>query len=150
MKNGQLTDALIYESVKSGTALNEAIEDTLKGKEMKMPNGLSFKDKDGAKRTDIRIKWWEDPSQTTYKNISVEAIADLPEEPIDITTLKNKDFYGLDSKMVFFGHYWLKGQPSIYRDNICCLDYSIAKGGHLVAYRLDDESQLDNSKLIYV
>lgn len=67
-----------------------------------------------------------------------------------ITTLKNKDYYRLDSKTVFFGHYWLKGQPSIYRDNICCLDYSIAKGGHLVAYRLDDESQLDNRKLIYV
>ena len=150
LKNGQLTDELIYESVKNGTALNDAIEDTLKGKELKMPNGLSFKDKDGAKRTNIRIKWWEDPSKMTFKNISVEAIADLPEQPIDITTLKNKDYYGVDSKTVFFGHYWLKGQPSIYRDNICCLDYSIAKGGHLVAYRLDDESQLDNRKLIYV
>ncbi|MFO7719868.1 MAG: phosphoesterase, partial [Gillisia sp.] len=148
--NDRLTEELIYQSVKKGTALNEAIEQTLKGKEMKMPGGLSFKDKDGTKRTEIRIKWWENPAQMTYKSISVEPLEKLPEQPIKLSELKSLDFYPGDDKKVFFGHYWLKGKPSLYKDNICCLDYSVAKGGKLVAYRLNGESRLDRRNLTYV
>lgn len=148
--NDRLTDDLIHQSVKKGTELNEAIEQTLKGKEMKMPGGLYFTDKDENKRNEIRIKWWEDPSKMTYKSISVEPIEILPEHPIKLSELKSPDFYRGDDKKVFFGHYWLKGQPSLYKDNICCLDYSVAKGGKLVAYRLNGESILDRSNLIYV
>ncbi|MDX1472473.1 MAG: metallophosphoesterase, partial [Flavobacteriaceae bacterium] len=63
--NEQFTDELIYSSAKKGTALNEAVEQTLKGIEIKMPSGLSFKDKDGTIRNEIRVKWWEDPSKLT-------------------------------------------------------------------------------------
>jgi len=148
--NDRLTDELINQSVKKGTKLNEAIEQTLKGKEIEIPEGLSFKDKDENKRTEIRIKWWEDPSKMTYKSISVEPLDILPEQPIKLSELKSLDFYRGDDKKVFFGHYWLKGQPSLYKDNICCLDYSIAKGGKLVAYRLNGESILDKRNLTYV
>jgi hypothetical protein len=129
--------------------LNEAIEQTLKGKEMKMPEGLYFTDKDGTRRSEIRIKWWENPTQMTYKAISVEPIENFPEEPIQISQLKSLDYYNSSEKKVFFGHYWLKGEPSLYKENICCLDYSVAKGGKLVAYRLDDEQVLHSKKLIY-
>lgn len=148
--NARLTDDLIFQSVKKGTKLNEAIDQTLKGKEMKMPDGLFFKDKDGTKRKEIRIKWWEDPSEMTYKSISVEPIENLPEQPIASAELTDNSHYQIDDKKVFFGHYWLRGEPSLYKDNICCLDYSVAKGGKLVAYRLNDEHNLDESKLIYV
>ena len=146
----RLTDDLIYQSVKKGTALNEAIDQTLKGKEMKMPEGLFFTDKDGTKRTEIRIKWWENPSQMTYKSISVESLDYLPEQPIDVAELKSPDYYRINDKKVFFGHYWLKGEPLLYKENICCLDYSVAKNGKLVSYRLDSENNLDKSKLVYV
>ncbi len=148
--NDRLTDELIHESVKKGTALNEAIDQTLKGKEMPMPEGIFFNDKDGNKRTEMRIKWWEDPSKMTYKSISVEPIEKLPEDRIPESELKSMDFYRGDDKNVFFGHYWLKGEPSLYKDNICCLDYSIAKKGKLVGYRLNGESVLDNKNLTYV
>ncbi|MGV8944892.1 MAG: metallophosphoesterase [Lutibacter sp.] len=148
--NDRLTDDLIVQSVKKGTELNEAIEQTLKGKEMKMPEGLFFTDKDGTRRTEIRIKWWEDPSKMTYKSISVEPLENLPEQPIELSELKSLEFYQKNDKKVFFGHYWLKGEPSLYKDNICCLDYSIAKGGKLVAYRLNGENILDRSNLVYV
>ena len=148
--NDRLTDELIYQSVKKGTKLNEAIDQTLKGKEMKMPEGLFFTDKDGTRRTEIRIKWWEDPSKMTYNSISVEPIGNLPEQPIKLSELKSLDFYRDNDKKVFFGHYWLKGEPSQYKENICCLDYSIAKGGKLVAYRLNEETILDNRNLFYV
>lgn len=151
LTNDRLTDELIYQSVQKGTKLNEAIEETLKGgKEIKMPEGLSFTDKDGTKRTEIRIKWWENPSQMTYKSISVQPIENLPDQPVALSVLKSLDFYGENDKKVFFGHYWLKGKPLLYRENICCLDYSVAKGGKLVAYRLNEETYLDNANLIYV
>lgn len=148
--NDRLTDDLIYQSVKIGTPLNRAIDQTLKGKEMKMPSGNFFTDKDGTKREDIRIKWWENPAQMTYKSISIEPIDHLPEQPIVISELKSLDYYPNDDKKVFFGHYWLKGEPSLYKGNICCLDYSVAKNGKLVAYRLDEENRLDNAKFVYV
>lgn len=148
--NDRLTDELIYQSVKKGSELHEAIEETLKGKEMKMPEGLSFFDKEENKRTEIRIKWWEDPTTMTYKSMSVEPIEILPEQPINLSELKSLDFYRSDDKKVFFGHYWLRGEPSLYKDNICCLDYSVAKGGRLVAYRLNTENILDGRNLIYV
>lgn len=148
--NDRLTDDLIYESVKKGTALYEAIDQTLKGKEMKMPEGLYFTDKDGTRRTEIRIKWWENPSEMTYRTISVEPIEHLPEQAIDVSELKSTDYYQSRDKKIFFGHYWLRGEPSLYKENICCLDYSVAKGGKLVAYRLNGEDKLDNSCFVYV
>lgn len=146
----RLTDELIYQSVKKGTALNEAIEQTLKGKELKMPKDLTFVDKDETIRTEIRIKWWEDPSLLTYKSISVEPISALPEEQIDVSDLTSLDFYGNKDKNVFFGHYWLAGEPNLLKENICCLDYSIAKAGKLVAYRLNEETILVNKNLTFV
>lgn len=150
LKKDRLNNELLQESVVKGTRFNEAIDQTLKGKEMKMPEGTSFYDKDGNQRTEIRIKWWEDPSKMTYKSISVLSLDNLPEHPIPDAKLKTMDFYAEDDKNVFFGHYWLQGEPSLYKDNICCLDYSVAKEGKLVAYRLNGERALENRNLIYV
>ena len=150
LSNDRLTDDLIYQSAKIGTPFNIATDETLKGKEIKMPEDRSFKDKDGTERTDIRIKWWENPAHIGYKAISVEPIESLTDSPVDISLFKNSDYYGEKEKPVFFGHYWLKGNPTLYRNNICCLDYSVAKQGFLVAYRFDGESILDKSKLVYV
>jgi hypothetical protein len=150
MYDAKLTEELIYESVSKGSRFNIAIEETLKGKEISMPPGLTFTDKDGEVRKEIRIKWWEDPSKISYKNISMEPLDSLPDTSVDTSFLKSTKFYAEDKKPVFFGHYWLKGNPSINRNNICCLDYSVAKEGKLVAYRFDWEQVLSNEKLVYV
>jgi len=148
--NDRLTDELIYQSVKKGTELNEAIDISLKGKEIKMPKGTNFSDKDGTIRTEIRIKWWENPLKMTYNSISIEPLDVLTEQAIILSDLQSLDYYSADDKKVFFGHYWLKGEPSLYKDNICCLDYSVAKGGKLVAYQLNGESILERRNLTYV
>ena len=145
--DNRLTDDLIRESVMENTELFDAIENTLKGKEMQLPNKIFFKDKDGEKRTQMRYKWWEDPSGMTYKSICMHPIDELPQEAVN---LKGIDFYKKDDKIVFFGHYWLKGKPSLYKDNICCLDYSVAEKGVLAAYRFDNELILDEKKFVYV
>lgn len=148
--NDRLTDDLIYESAIKGTTFHNIIDVTLKGKEMTMPNGLFFIDKDGNKRTEMRIKWWEDPSKVTYKSISVIPMDILPDTPIPTDELKALDFYRRDDKKVFFGHYWLEGEPALYKDNVCCLDYSVAKKGKLVAYRMHEEQHLDKNNFFYV
>ena len=150
LDQNKLTDDLIYQSVKKGTPLNLAIDDTLKGKEIIMPDNLYFTDNDGAKRTEIRIKWWEDHLNTNYKSLSVEPIEGLPEKLVDSALLQSAYYYKENEKPVFFGHYWLKGSPAIYRNNVCCLDFSVAKHGHLAAYRLDEDYKLCNNKFIYV
>ena len=148
--NGRLTKELLKESVRKGTRFNEAIDQTLKGKEVSMPNGQHFFDKDGHKRNKMRIKWWEDPAEMTYKTLSIIPLENLPDEPLSKEEQQSNSYYEADEPPVFFGHYWLRGVPSLYRDNICCLDYSVAKKGKLVAYRLADERKLEDGKLTYV
>jgi len=146
----RLTEDLLRESVRKGTRFNEAIDQTLKGKEVAMPNGQDFLDKDGHKRDKMRIKWWENPAKMTYKTLSIVPLDTLPEEPLPEEEPQSNSYYETDEPPVFFGHYWLRGQPTLYRDNICCLDYSVAKNGKLVAYRFQSEEKLQNEKLRYV
>lgn len=150
LQEQKLTDALIYESVNVGTALNLAVEQTLKGKELALPEGETYPDKDGTLRSSIRIKWWENPSQMTYRSISVEPNEKLPDLPLDAADFPSQGYYGVTEKKVFFGHYWLKGTPSFQKTNICCLDYSVANQGKLVAYRYSGEGELDAQNLWYV
>jgi hypothetical protein len=50
------------------------------------------------------------------------------------------ELHSYDSEIsVFFGHYWLKGKPDDPHSKSICLDYSVAKDGHLVGYRLDSK-----------
>ena len=146
----KLTDELIEQSVIKDSELHHEIEISLKRKEIRLPKGDFFTDKDGTNRKNIRIKWWEDPTNTTYREISIEPLEDLEETLVDLSTLKNTDYYKSDNIPVFFGHYWLKGNPVLYGNNICCLDYSVVKHGYLTAYRFDGERILDPSKFVFV
>jgi hypothetical protein len=51
---------------------------------------------------------------------------------------------------VLFGHYWFTGKPAVISPRFACLDYSVASGGPLVAYRWDGESELSSDKLAWV
>jgi hypothetical protein len=148
--NDRLDKAFLYESASKETPFYDSVEVVLKGKEIAMPNGLFFDDKEGHRRTDIRIKWWEDPASSSYRKLSVVDLEQLPDAPVDLELLPNTDYYKADECPVFFGHYWLSGEPSLLRPNICCLDFSVAKGGVLAAYRFDGEQQLDVRKLVWV
>lgn len=142
LKQGNLNDDLIYESVQEKNELYTAIDETLKGKEIPMPAGQFFVDKDNHKRTSIRIKWWEDPVTTTYRELSIPRLDTLPDKNIDTSLLKSTNYYQ-DTVPVFFGHYWLEGTVKLHGSNVCCLDYSVAKKGSLVAYQFDGESELN-------
>ena len=63
-----LSDDLLMMSCRKGTWQYTAIETILKGKEIGLKSGASFKDKDGNVRHNIRVRWW-DQQATTYKEI---------------------------------------------------------------------------------
>lgn len=144
---GILSDEDYASLVHKNSALFNAVETTCKGKEMKLPNGQSFLDKDGNKRFHIRVKWWLNPATTSLKDLS---FTDEKGLPTIVNSIPNPQFYDQAQKPVFFGHYWLEGEPNLYRDNICCLDYSVAKGNYLVAYRFSGEDVLNDGNLVYV
>ena len=150
LPNNRLTDDLIRQSVEKDTELYDAVENTLKGKEIKLPEEGAFEDKDGTKRSEMRIKWWEDLDGMTYEDVSLHPTDYLPKTLIDLSLLKDKDYYQKNDKCIFFGHYWLKGKPSLYQDNIGCLDYSVANEGILAAYSYDGELILDERKFTSV
>jgi hypothetical protein len=150
----RLTDALIHRMVVSEDPLHHVIEETLKGKEVKLPRDGHFLDKDKNKRHHIRYKWWMDPAGKTYKDLSVLE-GKFADEPVPPTLIDRRRVYRPDEPPVFFGHYWLKGFPEPYTDNVCCLDYSVAKSkkdsiGRLVAYSFDGEQRLDRNKFTWV
>ena len=133
-------------SARKNTTLYQQIDLTLKGKELELPAGQSFFDTDGHQRTAIRIKWWEDQNTTPLAQMPVKPISGLSDQ---VVTDASSIYYPPGAKPVFFGHYWLEGAPTLLRDNICCLDYSVAKGGVLAAYRFDGEQQLDEGKWVF-
>lgn len=122
-----------------------------KGHEVELPNDIFFLDKDKNRRTAIRAKWWEDPVGKSYKEVCVK-MEDSYEQLTDLVPPKKAVYpiYGKNEKPVFFGHYWLEAdQPTIQQTNVCCLDYSVAKEGKLVAYRFDGEKELDEEKFCW-
>ncbi|WP_353120134.1 metallophosphoesterase [Myroides odoratus] len=144
-----LTTDLLEEANTADTPLYHAVEIVLKGKEINLPNNQSFIDKDGIIRHSFRVKWWEEPQKPhTLSTVSASVIKHFTDEAVDVQEV---NFYTKEAKPVFFGHYWMKinpnRTPAILTSNTCCLDYSVAKNGHLVCYRYSGEQEL-NSKAI--
>lgn len=70
---------------------------------------------------------------------------------IEESVIKEAAAYPTTAKPVFVGHYWLSDdQPEILADNVACLDYSVAKGGFLCAYRWQGEQKLKNDHFVWV
>lgn len=145
-----LSDRLLHASCNKHSWQFDAIETILKGKEIALPEGQHFHDKDGNIRRMMRIRWW-DRFARTYKEAFLgpdNASAHIPDDEI------SGDYsidYMHDEPPVFLGHYWMEGRPELLAPNIACTDYSATKaGGKLVAYRWDGEKKLDKNKFVFV
>ena len=145
-----LTNDLLHLSADKNNWQYEAIETLLKGKEIPLPNGHSFLDKDKNRRHEIRIQWWEQ-NAGTYQEAFLgpeSARTHIPNDPIKGDHLIT---YGHDKKPLFLGHYWMEGEPVLLASNIVCLDYSVAKkGGKLVAYRFNPEDRISGNHFMEI
>lgn len=87
--------------------------------------------------------------EQTIAEYSFPVGVELPDEPF--ATAPQEAGYHASEKPVFIGHYWLSGdRPQLLADNVCCLDYSVARGGYLCAYRFDaDAPALSNDNFVW-
>jgi len=145
LRDDRLTEELITTGHRRGTAHYLALETLLKGPEIRLPDGYGFTDKDGHSRQEIRTRWWDDGCSSfrdAYIGPDGVDIPDLPLAPD--ATLPPPD------RPVFIGHYWLDPESGLapLAPKVACVDYSVAKGGPMVAYRWDGESTLMPTKFV--
>lgn len=129
--------------------LFSAVESVLKGPEVPLPDGCSFKDKDGNWRSAVRTRWWMHCA-ANWASLAIGPPNMYEQLPIGAPHGVALQGYPTDEKPVFIGHYWLSGTPRALEPNVACLDFSVANGGDLVAYRWDGESSLGNEKFVSV
>lgn len=144
-----LSDELLRNASDSTRWEFEAVETLLKGKELRLPGGAGFHDKDGNWRDKIRVRWWGQEA-ATYRSafLGPKSVRDLiPDEEL----CEMLQFYSASEPPVFLGHYWMDGDPEPLARNMACLDYSVANpGGKLVAYRWNGEKELYSDHFVSV
>jgi len=138
-ESGGLSEAFLFQCSEEGDALNPnvaytAVEETLKGAEMRLPDNAFMVDKEGNIRYECRLKWWAKTKGTMGEGL-MECPDSIKSQPMPE---KYRAIFTSD-KPIFFGHYWLKGTPEEVNPSAICLDYSIAKDGKLTAYQFDQK-----------
>jgi hypothetical protein len=145
---GPLDDDLLVAACRRDGPLFGAVEALLKGKDARLPEGFSNTDKDGHVRQTARMRWFDDPAGHTIGSYALEGIA--CDAPLPQAVLDAASPYPKNDKPAFIGHYWMRGErPVLLTANIACLDWSIAKGGFLCAYRHDGETRLTADHFVW-
>jgi len=146
---GRFTTEFLADAETTGSNLHTAIENVLKGPELQLPSGQFILDKANHRRDSVRIKWYENGVGRTYRehHLGSDVVPNVSMEASDLATVET---YPSDAPPVFVGHYWLTGTPTPLAANVACTDYSVAKGGKLVAYRWDGEQTLSADKFHWV
>ncbi|MDB5392073.1 MAG: diadenosine tetraphosphatase [Planctomycetaceae bacterium] len=144
-----LTPDLLQSACRPRKALFHPVETVLKGKEVALPDGVSFEDKDGHVRTRTRVRWYVSPEHHTYRSYALTNLIDSDLE-LDRTVIQEAAPYPSTAKPVFIGHYWLnEKRPELLAENVACLDFSVAKGGFLCGYRWRGEQKLSNDNFVW-
>lgn len=145
--DNNLTLDTVEAASRDGSVAFQAVETLLKGAEVELPSGHTFTDKDGHVRSSIRTRWW-DPSLTTYRSAYIGPPgAEIPDVPIPAAeTIPDPD------RPTFIGHYWLDASEALaaLTRMVGCVDFSVAKGGPLVAYRFEGEPELLTERFVAI
>lgn len=133
--NGVLSEEQLIRAADPADEFFHLAEEITKGPEHRLPDGFAFRDKDGTQRDHVRLQWWN-AGAGTWRDIaiSVPVPDDLPDAPLPRTLMAQT--YPANERPVFFGHYWLSGDPVLQGPNALCLDYSAGRDGPLVSYEL--------------
>ena len=130
---GGLSEDQLIRAGRKGDAIYELAEAVAKGPEARLPDPHSFVDKGKKVRHHVRVKWWSSDAQNWRQvAMSVPDVNLLPDEPLPDDVFAT--IYPVGDKPVFFGHYWMCGEPELQSANALCLDYSAGTDGPLVTY----------------
>ena len=147
-RNPRFDDSLMVANGAPWSPRMEAVGVLLKGPEMLLSGGACVADREGHLRKDFRVKWWADPRARSYVEIALPMPLDLPNEPFPEGERAKVCGYSEDAPPMFFGHYGFKKEPALMKPNLACVDFGVASGGPLGAYRWDGERILDPAKFI--
>jgi hypothetical protein len=78
----------------------------LKGMEVPLPNGMSYTDKEGIERSEIRITWRDAASKSSWRELAMgqrELRDTLPADKVSEPGFTKS--YSADAPPVFVGHY---------------------------------------------
>lgn len=149
-EHGGITSAFLRSACKRGSVLHAAVEVVLKGKEMSLPDGIVFYDKDGNPRTDTRTRWYFSPEGQTYRTYAFQTDDLACDLRLETSVVEAASPYPATAPPVFVGHYWLSAdRPELLAPNVACVDYSVAKGGFLCAYRWNGEQTLSSTSFVW-
>ncbi len=144
-----ITDEFLISASREDHPYFQLIETLLKGKEVELPDGVKYPDKEGHMRSKIRTRWYMHASEITYRDFAFPAVPGVPDLMIEEGALENHLTYPADAPPLFIGHYWLRDrEPQPLAENVACIDYSIAKGGYLCAYRWSGESAINQENFV--
>jgi hypothetical protein len=114
--NHTLTDEVILLGSRKGNPLFEAIEIICKGPEVPLPDGITFKDKEGKVRDRVRVRWWL-PDVTNFRDAAIVPPGDeaaIPDRPLP-AEWKGHRYSG---PPILFGHYWFTGEPVVRSNSL--------------------------------
>ncbi|WP_339911081.1 metallophosphoesterase [Symmachiella dynata] len=148
---GGVTTDFMVDATNQGSDLYLAVDDVLKGKEFPLPEGITYRDKDGNLRTNVRVRWFESPEGKSLRDYALPPAPLAPDTPLSESMVDTRAVYAADAPPVFLGHYWLwSDRPTRLATNVACVDYSVAKDGILCAYRWNGEQELADKNFLWV
>ena len=148
---GHMSAEFLFHATQAGNPVLRAVERSMKGPEMKLPEGSFLVDREGARRERTRIRWYDPPEKHSLASYSWPAMEDPTLASLPVPATVRPAVYAPTNPPVFIGHYWLFADlPAPLAVNVACLDYSVAKYGMLTAYRHHGEKILRPDRFVTV
>lgn len=149
-KGSKLTKSLLALLSDPDDPFTAAVSGVSKGLEMKLPNDLVIKDSNNIRRTNFRIKYWEDSANKTFYELSYGNKFKLPDYTVPKQLLFPFEIYDASRPLLFVGHYCMGIDNMIAAPNICCIDACVASKGTLAAYTWNGEETINPAHFVSV
>jgi len=150
IRDRRLDGPLLHAIADKSTRESSAVHRLLKGPEVPLPDGIRVRGREESSLARMRVRWWRDGRGETYRDACINRHEPGPEIPIPSEFNALLTPPRVDQCPVFIGHYWMPPEhPAPLTPKLACLDYSVAAGGPLVAYRWDGECALRSDKFVF-
>lgn len=117
--------------------LGRAVERLIKGPEVKLPEELFIRDREGCVRKDARIKWWADLEGADLRTALLPDTEHFGGRALPAGMSEGYESLQPGDPLVFFGHYGFREFPGILAPNAVCVDLQGPDKGGVGAYRWD-------------